>query len=397
LFCPKCGVENPEDSLFCSKCGAKLSVTNEETKTNVFTEIVNKLKTFLNKKNIIIICSAIAIILAGAVYLNNPVSKFKSDIRSNNYVEANQLYRDKIKGNTDKEGTIISFLKDETKKLKESFLNKESNYDETKKQLVTIRNTGLVTAEANDVINFVNDLNNSRLAYKKAEEYMKNNDMVNALKEYKKVIEDDQNYEKAKQQISSNEKEYKEYALKAAEDSANAKDYDKSIQLLREAVSILPNDSDLIARLTVYEKQQQEKLVANQLVKVESAKIVVQDTEYKALYPDMIQVIVTNASDKTIKNMNVGCLGYDKNGYPLKVKPQFAFSGGDYEFIGNASDVNIVPGSRFGDNVGWSLDETHGIAKVLACVKSATFYDGTTWDNPYYEYWIEQYKEKPFN
>lgn len=147
-------MENPEDSLFCSKCGAKLSLTNEEAKTNVFTEVVNKLKTFINKRNIIIICSAIAIILAGTIYLNNPVSKFKSDIRSNNYVEANQLYRDKIKGNTDKEGTIISFLKDETKKLKESFLNNESNYDETKKQLVTIRNTGLVTAEANDVINF---------------------------------------------------------------------------------------------------------------------------------------------------------------------------------------------------------------------------------------------------
>lgn len=111
----------------------------------------------------------------------------------------------------------------------------------------------------------------------------------------------------------------------------------------------------------------------------------------------MIQVIVKNTSDKTIKDMKIGCLGYDKNGYPVKIKTQYDISGGDYEFVGNAPNVNIIAGSKFGEDKGWKLHELHGISKVLACVKSATFYDGTPWENPYYEYWVEKYKEKPLN
>ena len=137
--------------------------------------------------------------------------------------------------------------------------------------------------------------------------------------------------------------------------------------------------------------------MAKQLVIVESAKIVVRDAELKALYPDVIQVIVKNISEKTIKNMKVSCLGYDKNGYPVKIKTQFSLSGGDYELVGNAEDANIIAGGKFGENRGWALEDQSDVSKVLACVKSATFYDGTTWDNPYYEYWIEQYKDKPIN
>ena len=32
---------------------------------------------------------------------------------------------------------------------------------------------------------------------------------------------------------------------------------------------------------------------------------------------------------------------------------------------------------------------------ILACVSSATFYDGTTWENPYYKYWLEKFQDKP--
>ncbi len=396
MYCPKCGAENPGDSLFCNKCGNNLS-SDSYKKNNVLTEMIGKFRPLINKKNILALCLVLVIILAVAFYLNNPVSKFKSYIRNNNYIEANNLYYDKIKGKTDKEKQIISFLRDEIIKIKKSFTDERMNYKDAKKRLETIRNTCLINSDTNEVIDFVNNLNNSRSAYKKAEEHLKNNDIVNALKEYKKVIEDDKNFAKAQEQISNNEKKYKERVLKLAKDSANVKDYDKSIKLLKEAKSVLPDDSDINAKLSVYESQLQEKLIAEQLVVVESAKITVQDATYKSIYPDMIQVIVKNTSDKTIKEMKVGCLGYDKNGYPLKIKPHFDFSGGGYEFVGNASDVNIVAGGRFGQDVGWELDTSHGISKVLACIKSATFYDGTAWENPYYETWIEQYKEKPLN
>lgn len=396
MFCPKCGAEVQEGSLFCYKCGVNLSL-NKENSCSMFAEIVNKLRIFKNKKIIIALLAVIIIAVIGTVYLNNPISRFKNNITNNNYIEAVKIYDDKIKGNIDKENMVLRFLESEINKIEDLFINENITYDKAKSKLTTIKNTGLVSAEVNNALNRIDNLNNSRIAYKKAEQYLKNNDILNALKEYKNVIPEDQNYKRAKEQIANNEKQYKEQVLKSAEEFANKQEYDKSVSLLKEATSLIPNDSDLTSKLSVYEKQLHEKLFAEQLVIVESAKIIIQDATYKALYPDMIQVIVKNNSDKTIKNMNVGCLGYDKNGYPLKIKTQFDFSGGYYEFVGSATDVNIIAGSRFGQDKGWSLDESHGISKVLACVKNATFYDGTTWENPYYGYWLDQYKEKPLH
>ncbi|MCO5385364.1 MAG: DUF5780 domain-containing protein [Desulfosporosinus sp.] len=391
MICSKCGAENSEDSVFCNKCATNLSGVIEQE---------HKPKWFSNRRNIILSCAILVIgilVVVGIISFNNPVSVFKSNINNNKYSEATKIYDEKIKGKTDKENSVNSFLKDDIANIQKSFSESKIDYNTAKTRLETISNTHLASSDVSSALDKINSLNNSRIAFNKAEGFLKNKDLVNAIKEYKNVIPDDQNYEKAKEQITNNVKQYKEQVLKNAEDSANAKDYAKSITLLKEAALLIPNDSDLAVKLSGYEKQLEEKLVAEQQVTVESAKIVVQDSTYKSLYPDMIQVILKNSSQKTIKNLNVGCLGYDKNGYPLKIKTQFSFSGADYEFVGNAPDVNIVAGGTFGGNNGWKLDESHGISKVLACVKSATFYDGTTWDNPYYDYWIDQYKEKPLN
>lgn len=422
MICPKCGGENSDESLFCNKCGAKLEITNvdiidnNEMKNDIADNEKNhkklfkdKIKFHINKRNVILSCSVLVIIIcavAGIIYFNNPISKYKSDIRNNKQTEVARLYNDKIKGNSDNENKINSFLKSESLNIVNSFKNEKIDFNKAKDRLDTIKSTGLISSDVNNAIDKVNNLNNSRIAFKKADEFLKNNNLINAIKEYKNVISDDKNYEKAKEQINNNEKKYKKQVLKSAGEFANKKDYDKAVETLSEAIVVFSNDADLTSKNETYKKLQQEKLEtekrqkidktkSEQLVIVESSKIAIQDSTYKSLYPDMIQVIVNNKSEKTIKSMNIGCLAYDKNGYPLQIKTEFNFSGGNYEFIGNAPNVNIIPGGRFGDNVGWNLDGSHGISKVLACVKTVSFYDGTTWDNPYYEYWLEQYKEKP--
>ena len=56
-----------------------------------------------------------------------------------------------------------------------------------------------------------------------------------------------------------------------------------------------------------------------------------------------------------------------------------------------------MPNDTFGYNKGYSLAEDHGISKTIALVKNVTYYDGSTWENPYYPYWLEEYKEKPLH
>ena len=61
---------------------------------------------------------------------------------------------------------------------------------------------------------------------------------------------------------------------------------------------------------------------------------------------------VKNNSSKTIKDYEVAVLAYDKNNYPLKIKPKYNYSGGGFEFTGKADNVNVVAGATRGKDYG---------------------------------------------
>ncbi len=131
------------------------------------------------------------------------------------------------------------------------------------------------------------------------------------------------------------------------------------------------------------------------LVSVENVRILEQSEKHKTLYPDMVEVIIKNNSVETIRNYKVGILGYDKNGYPVKIKGRFDFSGGSYELIGSGDDANILSGETGGKNYGWQLSDPHNIHYILANIIEVAFYDGKTWRNPNYNNWRNKYIEKP--
>lgn len=103
-------------------------------------------------------------------------------------------------------------------------------------------------------------------------------------------------------------------------------------QKIQELQEIISNDNEITEKSNQIKdkakEQEIEKYKNEQEVSVESAKIIEQDTIYKSLYPDMIEVVIKNNSNKTIKDYNVAVLAYDSNNYPLKIKPQFNFNGG---------------------------------------------------------------------
>lgn len=129
-------------------------------------------------------------------------------------------------------------------------------------------------------------------------------------------------------------------------------------------------------------------------IRVSSSKVLVQSKLNKETYPDMLTAVIENASDKKITGYTVGFLAYDANGEAVQILTQYD-EFGHYEILGDALEIDLPAGQTFGSSYGWRLQDAHGIVTLIACVHSATFEDGSTWENPIYSIWKDAYAEKP--
>ena len=79
---------------------------------------------------------------------------------------------------------------------------------------------------------------------------------------------------------------------------------------------------------------------------------------------------------------------FDGNGYPVDV--EYSMYQGTYEneFNCEHGSCNVTAGSSYGWNRYFSLPDN--CKKVKACVRRVEYTDGTTWNNPYYDYWVKE-------
>ena len=354
-----------------------------------------------NKKNIILIIVGIVIIIAIVEiikYFNSPVMKFKQNLDNVDVSKLQEIYS--TTQDYDEKKKIEKIFEDKLKTIVKEFENGTKGYEDAIEEVDRYKEIKGFESDITSSKENIEKIKTSKDNFGEGQNYEKDGNMLEAIKSYSKVIElDKSNYQIAQKYIENNKKELKNKILEEVDNLIGNDDYVTANQKLKELQEILKDDNDIIAKSNQIKdkakEQEIEKYKNEQEITVESAKIIVQDDRYKALYPDMIEVVIKNNSNKTIKDYNVAVLAYDSNNYPLKIKPQFNYSGGGFEFTGQADNVNIVAGATGGKDYGWKLDEKHGISKVLAIVKDATYYDGSKWENPYYTYWIEQYKEKP--
>ncbi len=132
--------------------------------------------------------------------------------------------------------------------------------------------------------------------------------------------------------------------------------------------------------------------MAKQEFRVISTQYAVQDERYKSLYPDMLRAVVQNDTDKDIKNAVVAFVAWDENNLPVKIKGHIDFSDGEYIAEVSYDDINMIPGSTFGEKSGYEIDENCGIEKFKAIVVSYEAFDGSTWNNPLFRDWKKLYE-----
>ena len=145
---------------------------------------------------------------------------------------------------------------------------------------------------------------------------------------------------------------------------------------------------------TVDAVQLEQKLLDQDVV-VENIQYLIQDTEHKALYPDMLSTIIKNNSDTDIKNITYGYVAWDDNGLPIRIQGDWDFSGGSYLYTGTGESVNIAPGETHGRNYGLELteemDKIHSIKSIIVEYQG---FNGEKFENPLLDEFSKIYEGK---
>jgi hypothetical protein len=137
-----------------------------------------------------------------------------------------------------------------------------------------------------------------------------------------------------------------------------------------------------------------DKLLKAEPVFIKSTKYLVQDENYKSLYPDMLQTIVQNDTKEDIKSAVIAFAAWDKNGLPVKIKGSLSLADGAYITKVDYSDINLAAGSSYGEDSGYNLEDGLNIKTFKAIVVSYETYDGTTWENPHFKSFCSLYEGK---
>ena len=139
-----------------------------------------------------------------------------------------------------------------------------------------------------------------------------------------------------------------------------------------------------------------DALLAEQPLAVTQTRYVVQDEQYKSLYPDMLQATLTNHTDTDIKNAVVAFVAWDENNLPVKIEGQFDFSDGDYIKQVRYDGINLIAGGTAGEDGGYSLGEDNSINHFKAIAVSFETFEGDTWKNPYFDDFCDLYKDAKY-
>lgn len=132
--------------------------------------------------------------------------------------------------------------------------------------------------------------------------------------------------------------------------------------------------------------------ISNQDVRVISTDYTVQDERYKSLYPDLLKAIIVNNTSYDIRDAVVAFVAWDNNNLPVKIKGRYDMTGSYIKRV-NYSDINLVPGSTYGENEGLGLDDDcDNISTFKAIIVSYETFDGIKWSNPLYSSWCKLYE-----
>jgi serine/threonine protein kinase len=270
---------------------------------------VKKQKKKVPKWKIVLIAVLSVVIVGGAVagvcvasWYSSSDQKIIRALENGDYDNALEMYQDNGKETEE----LISLLKSKIESTKNDFKAGNVDYATAQRELQTIANMGIKALETDtkDAISFVDNLNASQTAFATAESYLASGDYERAIEQYKLVIEDDSNYEKAQNQLNTAIDKLRENAIKKAGEFADKQQYSQAITEINNALKVIPNDSQLTEKLNVYTSKNADQKSQNTL---SEAKKYADDKDYE----NALKTIMKESNYQSDANLNSAFSEYE--------------------------------------------------------------------------------------
>ena len=377
----------------------------EEQHSGNSNSVEDTSEVIIDRKNritaIIILTIIIALLLLFVllfVFKNNPVDQCINQYENGTVQMATQIYNETIKGDSNLEKEFKEKTNGLFNEIKNNYYSETISYETAIQKIDSFKEIKDIKDEYNHILAEINALKNSRDAYIKALECQKLEQYIQAVDLYSSVIATDSNYNYAKETISELESKYLQELEGKITEYINNKDFSSAKDILSNSIKIYSNNTDIKEMFieienqkNEYEKQKKEERIEQlknqQKISVLSAYAY---DEGNYIILRRATVSIKNNTDQVMKECTIGILQFDNNGYPVEVRT--TLYGEDNLYNCKMDSANVLPGKTYGSGYYWDIADK--ATKIKACVKSAEFYDGTVWYNEYFDYWLEQEKDR---
>lgn len=198
------------------------------------------------KAKIILITIAVAIVVLAialaSFFFTSPAYNVYSKMKSEKYADALSKYNEEVDDNFIQETLLNILLKDRADEVVTKFKNGEIEYNSAVEELNTLEKMGF--AGSKDKIGEITTINEADNALSAGDQYYESGDYENAIKEYSKVPESDENYDAAQSKLTELYPKYIGSVVETVQKYNSSKQYKEALSYVNTAYDILPEGVD---------------------------------------------------------------------------------------------------------------------------------------------------------
>lgn len=214
----------------------------------------------MKKKILSLVLACCLFLLSGC----GSVGSVMKNIKAGNVDEANQLYLEKIAGNSEKEFDLEDALQTYIEGLYDDLNSGKVSSAEAQAFASTVYSMDMDSSSyTRKILSKLNDLILSKQAYEDAMDAVAGEDYLTAYMLLQNVIEEDSNYETASSKMTEIVNDGMRSMKQEIDDTVAAKEFQKAIDLVNEAISLWGKTDFLIDMSVSLPTQWQESNIAD--------------------------------------------------------------------------------------------------------------------------------------